>query len=294
MKNANASRLSDSNAERPVDTDRPELAPPRETRRECVGTETSVEYRNRPDGLMDRIDHSTGEVIHCYACAKCGEPHEVMLYAEDGYPREGVGATWQTEAGKILRFCHDCCRMKTVNRAPQLKAKPLSWIEVPPQFALSELKQFKPHIRKTAERWPALIQRFAVFGASGAGKTTLAYALIREMQRNNGRLQYWDVPTLRARWFKLIAEKQSTEPLYELLCNPRPLILDDISRASFSGGWTEFLGRVLDDRDRNRAPLMVTSMLGPKRLHAEIDKALYRRITQDAEMSELTASDWTK
>jgi hypothetical protein len=131
----------------------------------------------------------------------------------------------------------------------------------PARYLAFEWEKLKPQAQKVArqlkaEGYQAAPKGAVLHGASESGKSFLAYRLAWHLHMAGHEVRMVDVPTL----WETIAYHADERDDAEARCKTSAvLLLDDLGMESASSGWVSALYRIIDRRERDGLPTILTT-----------------------------------
>jgi DNA replication protein DnaC len=147
------------------------------------------------------------------------------------------------------------------------------------------------------QQWPTQLEQgrgLYFWGPVGSGKTHAATVVVNELiDRYLVETLFLNVPEAMGRFRQAIGDPQNTDgvTLLERMKRVELLVLDDLGIEKPSAWGTELLYRVVDERWRERRPLLVTSVLSPAGLALRYSPQIASRMGGCCEPLWLTGED---
>lgn len=137
-------------------------------------------------------------------------------------------------------------------------------------------------------------------GENGRGKTELAMAIATRMLDAGRKVYAASMVELKGALFSTSYRTETEEQLFAKLSRPWLLVLDDVGKECDSKPVVSMLYRIVDERDKNQRPLIVTSNFPKKELTARLAqcgdesaaRAIVSRLFGMTTKYELTGRDW--
>lgn len=242
---------------------------------------------------MERID-SLLQTMNLFAEGK-GEAIE--------FPCLQCGMRWKVppELKQVPPICPDCR-----NRAP-VRELDRRWalLNVPADFRDSSLDNFMLHGSEASKaafgmalhsvrEWCRAPKPFLVmYGEPGSGKTRLAWSVVRELLRTMGDFRFLEftdfISTIRDTWGQ--GGERERDVLHRLQ-NHHLLVIDDISSDKWPKDPARELFVVLNTRNDNRRPTVITTNETPETFYDLLGASMSSRVLGAGTKVGLPAEDF--
>jgi DNA replication protein DnaC len=149
---------------------------------------------------------------------------------------------------------------------------------------LTEQPALSRRCTRYVQRWNAMLHSgrgLYFWGAVGSGKTHAAAVVVNELiDRHLVEALFLNVPEVMARFRRAIGDPGNTDAttLLDHMKQVELLVLDDLGIEEPSAWATELLYQIVDERWRERRPMIITSALSPGELTRRYRQQIASRI----------------
>lgn len=167
------------------------------------------------------------------------------------------------------------------------------WLEkVPDKFRPADISTLPPKMRKAAVSWITNQfphgQNLVLHGNTGGGKSTLAYAIAKELYVGGTVCKIWQTAAL----MKELRPNEGSRQIFDQVQNAGLLFLDDIGAEKESEWTEEQLFLIIDHRWQYNLPTIVATNLTEDALHDRLSDRIYSRLHHGAEIRLVTGQDY--
>ena len=173
------------------------------------------------------------------------------------------------------------------------EARDKKWREkVPPRWSSWSINSLPKGFQVAANQWIAEgfpnSQNLILSGPTGSGKTSLAYAIGREIYLLGHKVKMWNTAEL----FESMRQAERAEVILESVKNADLLLLDDVGSERKTEWVEERMFLVVDHRWQWQLPTIVTTNLSTEELVDQVSERITSRLMDDSINIDVEGKDY--
>ena len=181
-----------------------------------------------------------------------------------------------------------------VSRTDELRlAREERWAEkIPPRWSNWKLSTLPKPLKREAVDWMVSDypkgRNLILMGPTGSGKTSIAYAIAREMFINGSKVKIWQSADLLDK----IRPSDSSRTVLESAKNCELLVLDDLGVEKDTEWTEERMFLILDHRWQWNLPTIIATNLSEDGMAERLSDRIYSRIHDGAKILVIQGKDY--